>query len=55
VGAHTHIENSRLDNTIIQEDSRVINAELTNSMIGNKALFNGKHKSVSIGDYSQVE
>lgn len=55
IGAHTHVENSRLDNTIIQEDSRVINAELTNSMIGNKALFNGKHKSVSIGDYSQVE
>lgn len=55
IGAHTNVENSQLDNTIIQEDSRVINAELTNSMIGNKALFNGKHKSVSIGDYSQVE
>ncbi len=55
VGAQTQIENSRLDNTIIQEESKVINADLTNSMIGNKALFNGKHKSVSIGDYSQVE
>lgn len=55
VGANTQIENSRVDNSIIQEDSRVVNADLTNSMIGNKALFNGKHKSVSIGDYSQVE
>lgn len=55
IGANTHIENSRLDNTIVQEDSRVINADLTNSMIGNKALFNGEYKSVSIGDYSQVE
>ena len=55
VGANTAIENSRIDNTIVQEESRVVNADLTNSMIGNKALFNGKHKSVSIGDYSQVE
>lgn len=54
VGANTVIEDSTIDHTIIQEDSHVINAQLTNSMIGNKASFNGKFSSVSIGDYSQV-
>ncbi|WP_417600364.1 sugar phosphate nucleotidyltransferase [Owenweeksia hongkongensis] len=55
VGANTVIEDSTIDNTIIQEDSYVINAKLTNSMIGNKAHFNGKFSSVSIGDYSRLD
>jgi len=55
VGANTEIKNSTIDNTIIQENSKVYNAKLTNSMIGNKALFNGEFSSVSIGDYSTME
>ena len=55
VGANTIIEDSTIDNTIIQNDSHVINAKLTNSMIGNKAFFNGEYTSVSIGDYSKVD
>ncbi|WP_417610879.1 sugar phosphate nucleotidyltransferase [Owenweeksia hongkongensis] len=55
VGANTVIEDSTIDNTIIQEDSHVINAKLTNSMIGNKAHFDGKFSSVSIGDYSRLD
>lgn len=54
VGANTVIEDSTIDNTIIQEDSKVKNAKLTNSMIGNKAFFNGEFSSISIGDYSTV-
>lgn len=55
VGAHTVIENSTIDNAIIQNDSHVANAQLTNSMIGNKAFFDGKFKSVSIGDFSRLD
>ena len=55
VGANTVVEDSQIDTSIIQEDSRVVKAKLTNSMIGNKALFNGEYSSVSIGDYCQVE
>lgn len=55
VGANTVIEDSTIDNTIIQEDSHVKNAKLTNSMIGNKAHFDGKFSSVSIGDYSRLD
>ena len=55
VGANTEIINSTIDTSIIQEDSKIIGAKLTNSMIGNKALFNGEFSSVSIGDYSTTE
>ncbi len=55
VGKHTIIENSTIDNAIIQNDSHIANAQLTNSMIGNKAFFDGKFKSVSIGDFSRLD
>ncbi len=55
VGANTVIEDSTIDNAIIQNDSRIANAQLTNSMIGNKAFFDGKFTSVSIGDYSRLD
>ncbi len=55
VGKNTVIENSTIDNAIIQNDSHVVNAQLTNSMIGNKAFFDGKFKSVSIGDFSRLD
>lgn len=55
IGADTRVEDSSIDNTIIQEESEVRNAKLTNSMIGNKAFFDGKFSTVSIGDYSRME
>lgn len=55
VGANTKITDSVIDNAIIQNESEVINATLTNSMIGNKAFFDGKFKSVSIGDFSRMD
>lgn len=55
VGANTVIENSTLSDTLIQEDSTIRNAQLSNSMIGNKATFDGKFKTISIGDFSVLE
>lgn len=55
VGRNTRIENSTIDNALIQNDSKIVNAGLTNSMIGNKVFFDGKFSSVSIGDYSQLD
>lgn len=55
VGKNTIIEDSTIDNAIIQNDSHIANANLTNSMIGNKAFFDGKFKSVSIGDFSRLD
>lgn len=53
IGAGTVIENSTIDNSIIQSDSHIENATLTNSMIGNKAYYNGEACEISIGDYSE--
>lgn len=55
VGKNTKVLNSKLNHTLIQEDSTVENANLTNSMIGNKAHYNGKFTSISIGDYSVLD
>ncbi|GGE02556.1 sugar phosphate nucleotidyltransferase [Psychroflexus salis] len=55
VGKGSIIENSEIKNSLIQEDAFIQNANLTNSMIGNFAKFNGKFTSISIGDYSALE
>lgn len=55
IGANTTVSNSTLSDVLIQEDSEVLNANLINSMIGNKAKFDGKFTEISIGDYSVLE
>lgn len=48
------VENSTIENSLIQQKTHILNANLSNAMIGNNALFNGKFTSVSIGDYSEL-
>lgn len=55
IGANTIVSDSSLSDVLIQEDSEVKNAKLTNSMIGNKAKFDGNFTEISIGDYSVLE
>jgi glucose-1-phosphate thymidylyltransferase len=55
VGKGSIIENSEISDTLIQEETEIKNAKLTNSMIGNYAKFNGDFTSISIGDYSVLE
>ncbi len=55
VGNDSVIEDSTISNSIIQTEAEVIGANLTNSMIGNKARFNGNFTTVSIGDYCFLE
>ncbi len=55
VGAGTVVSDSTLSDVLIQEESEVKNANLSNSMIGNKAKFDGKFTEISIGDYSVLE
>ena len=52
IGNNTIIENSTIDNSIIQTFSTIRNAKLTNSMIGNKAEYDGTANEISIGDFS---
>lgn len=59
IGDNTVIENSRIENSIIQANTKIQSAHLTNSMIGNFVEYSGNGKengqsSVSIGDYSVI-
>jgi glucose-1-phosphate thymidylyltransferase len=54
IGDKTIIENSFVENCIIQTNCKIKNAELNNSMIGNHAEFSGKSNDVSISDYSTI-
>ena len=51
IGDNTIIEDSVIENTIIQTESHLINANIKNSMVGNKAYYDGSAKEISIGDY----
>jgi|TARA_B110000902_G_scaffold52285_2_gene60383 glucose-1-phosphate thymidylyltransferase len=52
IGDNTIIEDSVIENTIIQTESHIKNANITNSMIGNKVHYDGSANEISIGDYS---
>ncbi|MFS4483564.1 sugar phosphate nucleotidyltransferase [Hyunsoonleella sp. 2307UL5-6] len=55
VGNGTVIENSTIENSLIQTYSEIKNANLNNAMIGNHVKYDGKFTSISIGDYSVLE
>ena len=57
IGNNTLIENSIISKSIIQSETKIINTNLYNSMIGNKVFFNGGdiQQEVSLGDFSQIK
>lgn len=54
VGENSCIENSVVKNSIIQTNSRIINVNIDNSMIGNYVDYRGRHNEDSIGDYTSL-
>lgn len=55
IGDDSEVENSKIENSLIQTHAAVKNANLNNAMIGNHARFDGKFTQISIGDYSVLE
>lgn len=55
IGEACTIIDSSIENSLIQNHSTIKNAHLSQSMIGNHALFDGKFSSISIGDYSVLD
>jgi len=55
LGDGCHVQNSTIQNSLIQTHSHIINANLDNAMIGNHASFDGNFTRISIGDYSVLE
>jgi len=54
VGDNSKISESRVQNSIIQKDSLIKNANLANSMLGNFVTFEGKATDLSVGDYNTI-
>ena len=57
IGNNTIILNSQIKESIIQNTSKIENAKLYKSMIGNNVFFDGHNieLEVSIGDFSEVK
>jgi glucose-1-phosphate thymidylyltransferase len=54
IGDNTIIENSVVRNSIIQTNSKIRGADISNAMIGNYAEYTGASSDLSIGDYSTI-
>ncbi len=54
VGEGTSITNCILSNSIIQSHSKLINANIDNSMVGNFVEYSEKYKELSIGDFTVI-
>lgn len=55
LGKGTKVVNSLVANTIVQEDTLLKDAVLSDSMIGSKAKFEGRKKDISLGDFSTIK
>ena len=54
IGPGSEVLDSRISNSIIQTNSKIKNANIENSMIGNNCKYNGKGKQINIGDFSEL-
>lgn len=54
VGDNTKIDDSRIQNAIIQKESVIKNANIANAMVGNFAKVEGRPSDLSLGDYNEI-
>jgi len=54
IGANSKVKNSIVQNSIVQKDSKINNANVANSMVGIGAEVTGKALDLSISDYTQL-
>lgn len=54
IGANSVVETSMVKNSIIQATSKIINTNISNSMLGEGAEVKGKPLDLSISDYTQI-
>lgn len=55
LGNNTIVVNSNIENSLIQENTRINHGNLSNSMIGNSAQYFGVAREISLGDYSVLD
>ena len=54
IGKGTKVDNSIVKNSIIQASGKIVNANISNSMLGTGAEVKGKGLDLSISDYTQI-
>jgi len=54
IGDGTVIRQSIISNSIIQKNARIENQVISNSMVGNHTVLQGKEQELSLGDYNQI-
>lgn len=54
IGAGTIVRNSVIRDSIVEENSEVVDVILQRSMVGSKAVIQGSARSISVGDNSKV-
>ena len=55
IGEGTTIADSRIQNTLIQNESTIENKVLSGSMVGNHAKLLGRSQDISVGDYNVID
>lgn len=55
LGNNTKINNSNIENSLVQESTVIDHGNLSNSMIGNSAKYYGVSREISLGDYSVLD
>jgi glucose-1-phosphate thymidylyltransferase len=54
VGKNTHVKDSRISNSIVQNNTKIINAVLENSLLGNFVNFESRPLDLSVGDFNTI-
>ena len=55
LGKNSVVENSHIENSLIQDDNLIKNADIKNSMIGSHVKYDGNFEGLNLGDYSTLE
>lgn len=55
LGNNSTIEDSVISNSVIQNNTRIRHANLSNSMLGNEVEYHGEKSEISIGDFSEYQ
>jgi glucose-1-phosphate thymidylyltransferase len=55
LGNNTVVVNSNIENSLVQENTKINHGNLSNSMIGNSAQYFGVAREISLGDFSVLD
>ena len=55
IGSQTRIENSTIENSIIQSHCELSGVKCKEAMLGNHVKFNGDFSFISLGDFSELK